>query len=87
MSEPRDAAEILGQELDEQMHWKTVTGCWPETEERFLEYYQISDARMAEDLAQADAKAKGGTLWVTGVFPGKQENEDVYARYIDPDKK
>lgn len=87
MSEPRDAAQILGEELDEQMHWKTVVGCWPETEERFQQFYQTSDARIAEEMAQADAKAAGGELWVCAVYPGKLENEDVYAKYINPDRK
>lgn len=82
----RDAAEILAEELREELDWSTVTGCWPSTGERFLEFYPVSDARAAEDMAQADARAKGGELWVCAVFPGKRANSDTYATYVDPDK-
>jgi hypothetical protein len=82
---PRDAAEILAEELDEQMHWMTVVGVWPVSRERFQDFYQVSDARMAEDLAQADAKAKGTELWVCAVYAGKLDNADTYATWVDPD--
>lgn len=83
----KDSAQILGEELDEQMHWKTVVGVWPETRERFQNCYPCTDARTAEDLAQAEAKAVGGELWVCAVYAGKLENEDTYARFTDPDRK
>lgn len=82
---PRDAAEILAEELDEQMHWMTVVGVWPESRERFQDFYPVSDARVAEDLAQADARAKGGELWVCAVYAGKLQNVDTYATFVDPD--
>lgn len=82
----RDAAEILAEELREEMGWSTACGVFPETRERFVDYYPTADAREAEDMAQADAKAKGGELWVCAVFAGKRENTDGYATYVDPDK-
>jgi len=83
---PRDAAEILAEELKEQMDWCTVVGFWVETQERWLEYYPTDLPRQAETMAQQDARAKGGTLQVCGVFAGRLESLDTYATYVDPDK-
>lgn len=82
---PRDAAEILAEELKEEMDWCTVVGFWVQTQERWLEYYLTDDARTAERLAQADARAKGGTLQVCAVFAGRRESIDTYATFVDPD--
>ncbi len=81
----RDAAEILAEELEDEMRWCTVVGFWPATRERWLEYYPVDDARTAEDLAQADARAKGATLLVCAVFAGRQKSIDTYATFVDPD--
>jgi L-alanine-DL-glutamate epimerase-like enolase superfamily enzyme len=81
----RDAAEILAEELAEEMSWCTVVGYFPVTNERWLEYYPVDDARTAEDMAQADARAKGATLQVCGVFAGRQKSIDTYATFVDPD--
>lgn len=81
----RDAAEILAEELREEMDWCTVVGFWVETQERWLEYYPTDRPRTAEELAQADARVKGGTLQVCAVFAGKQQSIDTYATFVDPD--
>ena len=81
----RDAAEILAGELQEEMSWCTVVGFWPATQERWLEYYPTDDARTAEQLAQTDARAKGGTLQVCAVFAGRRKSIDTYATFVDPD--
>lgn len=74
--------------MDEITPWWTVNGVWPETQERFCEYYQALTARVAEDLAQLDAREKHGELWVTGVFSGKQHAADAeYATFVDPDRQ
>lgn len=85
MTPARDAAQILAEELQEEVAWSTVIGVWPATRERFLEYYPSDDARTAEGMAQADALARGGQLWVCGVIPGRRANSDTYATYVDPD--
>lgn len=81
----RDAAEILAQQLREEMDWCTVVGFWTQTQERWLEYYPTDDPRFAEEMAQRDAKAKGGTLQVCAVFAGRQKSIDTYATFVDPD--
>jgi hypothetical protein len=81
----RDAAEILAQELREEMDWCTVVGFFPATQERWLEYYPTDDARTAEEMAQKEARAKGAALQVCGVFAGKQASIDTYATFVDPD--
>jgi hypothetical protein len=83
----RDAAEILAEELQEEMGWCTVVGFFPETMERWLEYYPAGDARTAEDMAQAEARAKGAVLQVCGVFAGRQASIDTYAIFVDPDAR
>jgi len=83
--EVRDAAEILAEELREEMDWCTVVGWWVESRERWLEYYPTDEPRIAEDMAQADARAKGGTLLVCAVFAGRQKSIDTYATFVDPD--
>lgn len=81
----RDAAEILAEELDDEMHWCTVVGFWPATQERWLEHYQTDNPRTAEDMAQAEARAKGGILQVCAVFAGRPKSIDTYATFVDPD--
>lgn len=81
----RDAAQVLAEELQEEMNWCTVVGFWVETQERWLEYYPTDHARTAEELAQAEARTKGGTLQVCAVFAGKQQSIDTYAAFVDPD--
>lgn len=63
----------------------TVYGQWPETQERWLNWYEAPTAREAEDAAQRDADAAGGVLWVAGVVPGQHRNVDLYTLYVDPD--
>ena len=81
----RDAAQILAEELQEEMGWCTVVGFFPSTMERWLEYYPTDNPRTAEDLAQKEARAKGATLQVCGVFAGRQKSIDTYATFVDPD--
>lgn len=81
----RDAAEILAEQLADEMRWCTVVGFWVQSQERWLEYYQTDNPRTAEDMAQADARVKGGTLQVCAVFAGRQKSIDTYATWVDPD--
>lgn len=81
----RDAAEILAEELEDEMRWCTVVGYYVESNERWLDYYQTDNPRAAEDMAHADARAKGGTLQVCGVFAGRCKSIDTYATWVDPD--
>lgn len=81
----RDAAEILAEELKEEMDWCTVVGFFRETEERWLEYYPTDEPRIAEHMAQKEARAKGATLQVCAVFAGRQKSIDTYATFVDPD--
>lgn len=67
--------------------WWTVVGVWKQSKERYALHVQAADARQAEDLAQHVAQEKVADLWVTGVFPGKLENADDYATFVDPDVK
>ena len=86
MTPVRDAAEILAEELRDEMNWCTVVGFWPQTGERWLEYYQTGSPRAAEDMAQAEARAKNGILQVCGVFAGRIKSIDDYAVFVDPDQ-
>lgn len=71
--------------MDELTPWWTVCGIWPQTKERFSGHYQADLPRIAEDLAQLDARDKGGVLWVSNVFAGRLHSADLYARFVDPD--
>lgn len=62
----------------------TVYGCWQETRERYAEVYKATSPRAAEDLAQMDAREKGGTLWVCHVVPGEVPPADTYTAFVDP---
>lgn len=63
----------------------TVVGFWLESLERWMGYYYASSARMAEDMAQAEAAEQGLRLGVVGVFEGELKSSDQYATYVDPD--
>ncbi len=67
--------------------WWTVIGVWPESKERYTLHVQADNARAAEDLTQWEAKDTGSNLWVVGVFSGKIDNADGYAKFVDPDVK
>jgi hypothetical protein len=71
--------------MDELTPWWTVCGIWPLTKERWSGHYQADQPRIAEDLAQMDARDKGGQLWVSNVFEGRLQAADVYAKFVDPD--
>jgi hypothetical protein len=58
---------------------------WPARKERWSGHYQCDLPRIAEDLAQLDARDKGGELWVSNVFPGRLQAADTYARFVDAD--
>ena len=62
----------------------SVYGCW-ETRERFAEVYRATSPRPAEDMAQMDARAKGGILWVCRVVAGEVRTVDGYTAFTDPD--
>jgi len=62
----------------------SVFGCWAQTSERFAEIYEASTAAHAEQLAVAQGKMQGGTLWVCRLFPGRQEPVDTYTLFTDP---
>lgn len=69
------------------LSWFTVCGLWPETKERWANWYQALDARTAESMARMDAAEKGGVLWVTNVFDGQLDPVDTYAKFADdPDR-
>lgn len=61
----------------------SVIGCWGDGE-RYAAVYSAPSARGAEDIAQMDARDKGGTLWVARVVAGQAEPADNYTAYIDP---
>jgi len=72
--------------------WWTVFGIWADRadfakSERYSLHVQADNARGAEDLAQWEAKEKGGELWVATVLEGKLVNQDGYATFVDPDIK
>lgn len=71
--------------MDELTPYWTVCGIWPSTKERWSGHYQADQPRIAEDLAQMEAREKGGTLWVSNVFEGRLQAADTYARWVDPD--
>jgi hypothetical protein len=79
------AAELLEAEIQDD-DWCTVVGVIVESDERWLERYPTSNARLAEDQARAELAAAGATLKVCGVFFGRPENIDTYAKYTDPDR-
>lgn len=72
--------------MDEITPYWTVCGIWPSTKERWSGHYQCDLPRIAEDLAQLDARDKGGELWVSNVFAGRLQAEDTYATFVDPDR-
>jgi hypothetical protein len=61
----------------------SVYGCW-DTRERFAEVYRATSPRAAEDMAQMDAREKGGTLWVCRVVAGEVATADGYTAFVDP---
>lgn len=61
----------------------SVYGCWDDRE-RFAEVYQATSPRAAEDMAQMDAREKGGTLWVARVVAGEVAPADRYTAFVDP---
>lgn len=62
----------------------TVYGYWAETLERFGGFYEATSPRAAEDMAQMDAREKGGTLWVCRVVAGEVHAVDLYTAFVDP---
>lgn len=73
--------------MDDDTPWWTVAGFWDRTEERWCGHYQALSARVAEDLAQVEAKEKGQKLCVCVVFSDKLQAQDLYATYLDPDQR
>lgn len=45
---------------------------------------RLGGPRTAEEMAQKEARAKGGVLQVCAVFAGRRESIDTYATYTDP---
>lgn len=71
-------------DVDKLTPWWTLCGVWPQSGERWCDYYQAVTPELAEDMAQAEAAAKGGVLWVSTVFAGRLKSVDsVYAKYVD----
>lgn len=70
--------------VDKLTPWWTLCGVWPDTEERWCDYYQAVTPELAEDMAQAEAAEKGGRLWVNTVFAGRLKPVDpAYAKFVD----
>lgn len=61
----------------------SVYGCWDDRE-RFAGVFEATSPRAAEDMAQMDARAKGGTLWVARVVAGEVAPVDKYTAFVDP---
>lgn len=61
----------------------SVYGCWDDRE-RFAGVYTATSPRAAEDMAQVDARDKGGTLWVCRVVAGEVPTADRYTAFVDP---
>lgn len=66
-----------------ELHEFSVYGCWDDRE-RFAGVFEAGSPRGAEDRAQLDAQAKGGTLWVCRVVAGKVPPADGYTAFTDP---
>jgi hypothetical protein len=75
------------EELEDDINhdWWTVIGFSHETWERWAGHYDCLNPRMAEDLAQMDAKEQGFHLAVVSVIEGKIWPADQYATWVDPD--
>lgn len=79
-------ADQLAQDIAEE--WWTVVGFWHESWERWAGWYDTATPQMAEDLAQMEAKERGLSLAVVGVFEGKLDPADGdYATYVDPEAR
>lgn len=61
----------------------TVVGMWWESAERWLGQYTAGSPEMAEDMAHAEAQARGLHLAVCGVFEGRLANVDHHV-FVDP---
>lgn len=62
----------------------TVFGYWADSNERFGERYEATDARDAEEQALAQARRDDGDLKIAGTLVGEHDSVDRYTAFIDP---